>query len=277
MRAAAAWALAIGMAWASVAGAQITPLTDGDAPTDPPPLSTLFADSVAMRLFPPPDVVGLYEVRLQGALAESNARIDQAQFVVLVDRSPKVQALFLWWGGAGTVWRLVGAASVSTGQAGRFEHFLTPMGVFEHSLDNPDFRAEGTKNELGIRGYGRKGSRVYDFGWVEAPKTWGDRAMSVMRLQMHATDPDVLEQRLGTAQSKGCIRIHSSLNEFFDRNGILDAAYDEELSRGRRLWMLRTDRAPTPWSGRYLVVIDTLAGQRPAWAVPPAPLRQRAK
>ena len=47
-------------------------------------------------------------------------------------------------------------------------------------------------------------------------------AMSVMRLQMHATDPDHLEQRLGTAQSKGCIRIPASLNEFIDRHGVLD-------------------------------------------------------
>ncbi len=277
MRAVAAWMLAIGMAFANVTTAQTMPMTDGDAIAGPPPLSTFFADDVALRLFPPPDVVDRYEVRLQGALAESDVRIDQAQFVVLVDRSPKVQALFLWWGGAGTPWRLVGAAAVSTGQPGRFEHFLTPMGVFEHSLQNPDFRAEGTKNELGIRGYGLKGSRIYDFGWVAAPKTWGDRAMSVMRLQMHATDPDVLEQRLGTAQSKGCIRIHSSLNEFLDRHGVLDAAYDEELERGRRLWVLRADRDPTPWSGRYLVVIDTLAGQRPAWAVPAAPARRRAK
>jgi hypothetical protein len=39
-----------------------------------------------------------------------------------------------------------------------------PLGVFEHSLDNPDFRAEGTRNEFGICGCGRKVVRVYDFG-----------------------------------------------------------------------------------------------------------------
>jgi hypothetical protein len=36
--------------------------------------------------------------------------------------------------------------------------------VFEHTLDNPDFRAEGTVNEFGIRGYGTKGMRIFDFG-----------------------------------------------------------------------------------------------------------------
>ena len=68
-------------------------------------------------------------------------------------------------------------------------------------------------------GRGRKGTRVYDFGWVPAAKGWGNGAMSVMRLQMHATDPDQLERRLGTAQSKGCIRIPASLNEFISGRG----------------------------------------------------------
>jgi len=55
-------------------------------------------------------------------------------------------------GSSEVAWRLVGAAPVSTGLPGRFEHFTTPLGVFEHSLANPDFRAEGTKNQFGIRG-----------------------------------------------------------------------------------------------------------------------------
>jgi len=94
--------------------------------------------------------------------------------------------------------------------------------------------------------------------------------MSVMRLQMHSTDPDMLEQRLGTAQSKGCIRISASLNEFIDRYGLLDGAYEEEIASGARFWVLREDRQPTPWSGRYLVVVDSGRSQRPGWAVLPA-------
>ena len=61
-----------------------------------------------------------------------------------------------------------GAAPVSTGLPGCCEHFLTPLGVFDHSLANPDFRAEGTKNKLGFRGYGRKGLRIYDPGGVNS-------------------------------------------------------------------------------------------------------------
>ena len=50
-----------------------------------------------------------------------------------------------------------------------------------------------------------------------------------MRLQMHATDRDRLEPRLGRRESKGCIRIPASLSVWFDRYGVLDAAYDDAL------------------------------------------------
>ena len=234
------------------------------------PLAFEFVQAVTLQLRPPHDVVASYATQLQGALDSAGVRIERPQFVALVDRSPKVQALLLLWGGAGTVWRLVGAAPVSTGLPGRYEHFATPLGVFDHSVNNPDYRAEGTKNEFGIRGYGRKGTRVYDFGWVSAPKGWGNGAMSVMRLQMHATDPDHLEQRLGTAQSKGCIRIPASLNKFIDHHGVLDEDYQKEIDDGRRLWVLRGDRVPTPWSGRYLVVVDSMSSERPGWSAQPA-------
>ena len=234
------------------------------------PLASEFEQAVVPQLLPPQDVVVSYATLLQGALDSAGVRIERPQFVALVDRSPKVQAVLLLWGSASTVWRLVGAAPVSTGLPGRYEHFATPLGVFEHSVNNPDYRAEGTKNRFGIRGYGRKGTRVYDFGWARAAKGWGNGAISVMRLQMHATDPDRLEQRLGTAQSKGCIRIPASLNEFIDRHGVLDEDYQEKIDEGRRLWVLRGDRTPTPWSGRYLVVVDSMSSERPEWSVPPS-------
>ena len=53
--------------------------------------------------------------------------------------------MLLLWGSASTVWRLVGAAPVSTGLPSRYEHFATPLGVFEHSVNNPDYRAEGQR------------------------------------------------------------------------------------------------------------------------------------
>ena len=245
-------------------------MSRADAASTTTPLAFEFEQAVAPQLRPPPDVAANYATVLQEALDSAGVRIERPQFVALVDRSPKVQAVLLFWGSASTAWRLVGAAPVSTGLPGSYEHFATPLGVFEHSVSNPDYRAKGTKNKFGIRGYGRKGLRVYDFGWARAAKGWGNGAISVMRLQMHATDPDRLEQRLGTAQSEGCIRIPTSLNEFIDRHGVLDEDYQEKIDEGRRFWVLRSDRIPTPWSGRYLVVVDSLLSNRPEWSPIPA-------
>ncbi len=107
-----------------------------------------------------------------------------------------VQALLLYWGSAENGWEFVGAAPVSTGSPVRYERFTTPLGVFDHTMSNPEFRAEGTKNKLGFRGYGRKGLRIYDFGWVEAPRGWGNGAMGKMRLQMHSTDAELAAPKL---------------------------------------------------------------------------------
>ena len=153
-----------------------------------------------------------------------------------------------------------------TGKPGTFDHFKTPTGVFEHSTANLDYRALGTRNEFGIRGYGSAGMRVFDFGWQQAEKGWGGGGECTMRLQMHATDPDLLEQRVGTVQSKGCIRIPATLDVFIDRHGILDADYEQALARGESLWMLSSKRQPAPWPGRYLVIIDTMRDRRPDWA-----------
>jgi hypothetical protein len=189
--------------------------------------------------------------------------------LLLVDRSVHVQAAFLVLRTDEPGWHWLGAAPVSTGRAGSFDHFVTPIGVFEHSLANPDFRAEGTFNANGIRGYGAKGMRVFDFGWRQAERGWGQGGCSPMRLQMHATDPDRLEPRLGLAASKGCIRIPASFNVFLDRHGVLDADYVAARAEGRSLWVLRPDWAPMPWPGRYLVVVDSGATTRPDWSPRP--------
>jgi hypothetical protein len=200
------------------------------------------------------------------SFSQAKIAIDRAQYLILVDRSPLVQAVFLFWTPVGGLPLFIGASPASTGRPGRFDYFETPLGVFEHTVDNLDFRAEGTKNEHGIRGYGVKGMRVYDFGWQLANKGWGDRSPSVMRLQMHATDPDFLEERLGRAQSKGCIRIPASLNQLIDLYGLLDADYEQSLLEGKNMWMLHPHRQATPWSGRYLIVVDTMLTERPTWA-----------
>ncbi len=64
----------------------------------------------------------------------------------------------------------------------------------------------------------------------------------------------------------GCIRIPATLNTFIDHHGLLDADYEWAMARGEELWMIRPDRDPTPWSGRYLVVVDSGINGRPAWS-----------
>lgn len=232
-------------------------------------LAIAYSCEVNMRLDVPEDAVAAYAALLERALASAGAAPLAPQHVLLVDRNPHVQAALLFrLLPGGTEWRLAGASPVSTGLPGTFEHFETPLGVFAKSLDNLDFRAEGTPNENGILGYGKRGLRVFDFGWVPAPRGWGDHAPGVMRLQV-ATDPASLEPWLGAPRSKGCIRIPATLDTFLDRHGVLDADYELALSRGETFWVLRHDRLGTRWPGRYLVVVDSGRTQRPAWS--PAP------
>ena len=231
-----------------------------------PPLSAEFARESDKRLIVPLDERLEYAKRLAAALDAAGRGEMQAQFAVLVDRSRYVQAIFVFWRSAEGAWEFVGASPVATGRPGEFDHFYTPLGVFAHTLDNMDFRAEGTKNTLGIRGYGTRGMRVYDFGWATAERGWGAGGAGVMRLQMHATDPERLEPLLGTWHSKGCIRIPASLNRFIDRYGLIDADYEHAAAQGRKLWILLPERTPTAWPGRYLVVVDSLRSSQPAWA-----------
>jgi hypothetical protein len=86
---------------------------------------------------------------------------------------------------------------------------------------------------------------------------------------MHATDPKLLEKKLGTPQSKGCIRIPATLNTFLDHYGILDGDYDKAMAAGITFWVLPKTREVTSWSGRFLVVVDTGCTKRPAWSPPP--------
>jgi hypothetical protein len=230
-------------------------------------LASLYAQQVNPRLAVPADEQIAYGNMLQNSLRDAGQTLDAAQFALLVDRNPFVQAALLYWVPPQGLPSFIGASPVSTGKPGRYEYFETPTGVFEHSIFNPDFRAEGTLNELGIRGYGIKGMRVFDFGWQTAVRGWGSGGTSLMRLQMHATDPAHLEPRLGSAQSKGCIRIPAALNVFLDHYSILDADYEDALARGHAFWVLRPDRVATPWPGRFLVVMDTRREARPDWAL----------
>lgn len=234
------------------------------------PLKRNFDQQVHPRLTIPESDIAVYSKQLNDSLAQARMNLYLPQYVVVVDRNKFTQAAMIFFGSESLGWQLIGATPVSTGLPGQFEHFETPLGVFDHSLNEPDFRAEGTKNSQGFRGYGVKGMRIYDFGWVDAPKTWGNRALSVMRLQMHATDPDLAEPYLGTRRSKGCIRIPASLNDFLDRYGILDEDYESALAQGQRLWVLRKDRTPAAHPGRYMVIVDSERDRRPIWSPAPA-------
>ncbi|WP_353433032.1 L,D-transpeptidase [Polynucleobacter sp. MWH-UH23A] len=231
-------------------------------------LSKEFSVLVTPYLDTPESVSAEYAAHLERALKGANIWLEHQQFVILVDRNPNIQAAFLYLGSEKEGWSLLGVAPISSGLPGKFEHFLTPIGVFEHSLDNPDFRALGTKNELGFRGYGEKGMRVYDFGWIAAQRTWGKKEIGVLRLQMHATDPELAENLLGTPRSEGCIRIPATLNQYIDHYGVLDAQYDKAASQGSRFWVLAKNRTVTPFSGKYLVVIDTNQNSKPEWSKP---------
>ncbi len=233
-------------------------------------LKAIYHAQVDRQLDIPPEEQNYYAGQLTTALAQAGLNNLPPQYVVLVDRSPQVQAVFLYWLPDAGLPQLIGASPASTGRQGGFMYYETPTGVFEHSLNNPDFRAEGTENAQGIMGYGSKGMRVYDFGWVRAQRTWRS-GEGIMRLQMHATDPRYLEQRLGSVQSMGCIRIPATLNILIDHYGLLDADYDTAGPEGRQNWVLLPNRGPTPWAGRYLVIIDSERAARPAWS--PNPLK----
>ncbi len=255
---AAAWGLVLSMAAIGPALAQVMPQD----------VIRSFSLRVSPALSVPADEQVRYGSLALTMLREAGIGLLGAQYVLVVDRNPSVQAVILYWLPAGGPPVYVGASPVSTGRIGQFDHFETPTGVYAHTLANPDFRAQGTKNENGILGYGAKGMRVYDFGWQQAQRGWGNGGISTMRLQMHATDPVLLEPKLGTPQSKGCIRIPATLNRLLDSYGLLDADYELAADLVAPPWVLLSGRTPAYGAGRYLVIVDTERDSRPDWSGP---------
>ena len=245
------------------------------AELSPTEIAASFANSVDTRLDVPQEEQREYAARLEQALKDANLVDLPPQYFVLTDRDPMVQAIFIYWKSPQGGWEFIGASPTSTGKPGTFDHFVTPLGVFPHTIANPDFRAEGTRNEHGIRGYGAKGMRIYDLGWVMGQRGWGKRDQGEMRLQMHSTDPGVLEKRLGQPASKGCLRIPGKLNTFIDHYGLIDAEYEQAIKNGQKIWVLRADREPVPSPGRYVVVVDSKRQERPAWL--PSTSKQRSR
>lgn len=225
-------------------------------------LRARLAAAVPQHLDRSPAADAAWVAHAQAAIAQSAYRIERPQLIVAVDRNPKVQQMRIILAQPGALpWQVIGGSRVSTGQAGRKTYYITPTGVFLHTADILDYRALGTYNENHIRGLGVKGMRVWDFGWQTARKGWrADGEEGEIRLLIHATDPDHLEQRLGRPASQGCVRVPANMNRFMDMNGILDIDYERSAADDPRVAaLLAPGRTPTPLAGRALVVIDSAA------------------
>jgi lipoprotein-anchoring transpeptidase ErfK/SrfK len=201
----------------------------------------------------------------KAAIAAGGPTIDRPQLLVVVDRNPDVQQMRIVLARPNGAWESLGGSKASTGQTGRRDYYLTPVGVFLHTDAILDWRAEGTFNANHIRGLGLKGMRVWDFGWQLATKGWGTgEDQGEIRLLLHATDPAYLEQRLGHPASKGCVRIPAAMNRFLDHYGILDSDYEQVAKADPRFEaLLLPTRAPTPLAGNALVVVDSSEPSRP--------------
>ncbi|MFP5257639.1 MAG: hypothetical protein ACLGQH_01330 [Acidobacteriota bacterium] len=200
-----------------------------------------------------------------GKLKDAGADLSFSQYFVYADRNPGAQLLILaFYDAASQHVVLLGADFISSGKLRPGEDsFITPLGVFENLPDNWGYRAQGSKNSKGWRGLGARGSRVWDFGYQQAPRQFRQGVYdSQMRLLMHATDPDHGEQRLGGPDSKGCVRVSAAANAFLDRRSILDRHYEQiaRTDKERDMWLLRPDRAPVSLPGSYLVVGDSAQG-----------------
>jgi hypothetical protein len=189
----------------------------------PDSLAARYASEVDRRLLLPPDEAQRYgALALQSLRAEAIAPI-LPQYLVLVDRSPQVQALLLFWLTPLDEAVLIGASPISTGRGGEFEYFETPTGVFAHNPANPDFRAEGTVNEKGI---------AASAAGARASTSAGTGAA---RLDNGSTAPPAARhrpQRLGPCWvAVQGHRAPTTLIQLLDRYGLLDADYDAPARR----------------------------------------------
>lgn len=199
-----------------------------------------------------------WEGHVRALLAASGVTIDRPELIFSVDRNSAVQQARVLMVRPGGPWQLIGATTVSTGEEGVRGHWETPVGVFAHTAHILDYRARGTYNRQHLRGLGEKGMRVWDFGW-QSTADWREPGSSTrIRLEIHATDPATLAQRLGSPASKGCVHVSAALNGFLDRYGVLDADYEERARiDGRYREVLRRDRTPSVLAGTLMAVFDS--------------------
>jgi hypothetical protein len=254
--------------YAALAPIGETSLPPGAVATD----ADLIAAAMAREV---PDPISLSAERQQALVslaqqmaAEDHLFIRQPQLVLIVDRGPQAQLLAMTLAEPDGDWRILDARHVSTGKPGRLQHFKTPVGVLLNDGSEIGYRAQGTFNQYHIRGLGVKGMRVWDFGWQTTDDWRTPGATMEVRVEMHATDPNVLEARIGRADSEGCVRLPDSLNRFLDRHGIIDAAIERlgDTDGGYRA-LLSPVLEPTPLAGDAVIVVDSAE----PWAKPYPP------
>jgi hypothetical protein len=246
---------------AGLTGAPASPAATGGADAALADLRAAMRAEVRGLLADDPDADGREIALARRELAASGTSLDRPQLMLVVDRAPSVQELRVVLADPSGPWTVVGGTHVSSGKPGRRDHFKTPVGVFLNTADILGYRAQGTYNENHIRGLGLKGMRVWDFGW-QATEDWRTDGMATkIRLEMHATDPTVLERRIGRPDSEGCVRIPATLNKFLDEHGVIDRLLEEAAVTDRRFdALLPADRDPTPLAGDAVVVIDSSEG-----------------
>lgn len=180
-----------------------------------------------------------------------------SQYFIVVDSSFKKQNLMLaFWDSSAQSFHLSSnMAKISSGRTSKVHHYITPTGWLEQIPENGTYRAQGTKNKNGIRGYGAKGMRVWDFGWQNAYTGWlKNPEVRQIRMQMHATDPTFLEQRLGSPASQGCIRLSSEINQFLDNHAIID----KNIENSSMSWSLKKDRPnKVENAGSFVLIVNT--------------------
>lgn len=193
----------------------------------------------------------------QSIVAQSHLNFASGgEFVLIGDKSPNKQKMHIF-----IVYEkepyYIGSTKISTGEKSRYDHYYTPIGIFENKTDILNYRALGTKNAKGIRGNGSKGARVYDFGWVNANKSWKHKVKTTpIRFQMHATDVDYLEGALGRRASKGCIRLSNWFNRFIDEYGVLDYHYEMNKESSRAIkYTMSPKKVHTGFDGRYMIIM----------------------
>jgi lipoprotein-anchoring transpeptidase ErfK/SrfK len=194
---------------------------------------------------------------LPDVLKQTSFDTSISQYFIVVDAANNSQNLILaFWDSQKNSFELNTTSSkVSTGVKGQFEHFITPIGWVEQKTENGTYRAEGSKNQNGIRGYGAKGMRVWDFGWQHAYTGWlKNNELRDIRMQMHATDPDYLESKLGTPRSKGCVRISAETNKFIDSYGLIDRNIEKDNPNH---FVLKHKRNTVKEEGSFVLVINS--------------------